>query len=326
MREVLPQGHDDSYRAIAELDQARIVSKLAQCGVSIDDASEVAHALGDFRGNRELVDALASIDTWLAENLGSITPDFPIWDDLFDHGPAGRFFYLYAAALGIERVERYFDEIGLDEEIAKSTFSIVAKHIAIYERKWHELGTDAGWWLLLMLRGVLIQCGSLQYHRIQLGISNLAPSPWIGEEERKEKSAPFQLGSEAFGLHIPQGTDLAPVAIEKSLALAEKIFDVIWPSPLERLFTLQSWLLDPQLGTFLDPSSNIMQFQGRFELLDGAPEDDADILEFVFRSPGTPRSELPRTTSLERGVLELLDAGGHWHATAGWLKKDHVRK
>jgi len=47
---------------------------------------------------------------------------------------------------------------------------------------------------------------------------------------------------------------------------------------------------------------------------------DDDTIEFVFRRPGVPLKDLPRESTLQRGVLEVLESGGHWHAAAGWLK------
>lgn len=294
--------------------------RLRKCSLSEIDSGLAAGHWENFKADSEFVDVLASIDTWLSTYVGQMQPDFPIWNDLFDHGESGRYLYLYSAALAVNRLSAYFDTIGVDDEVRTDTLAIVSRHVNIYKTKWGELGTDAGWWLLLMLRGVLLQCGSLQFHRLELGRSILAPSPWFEDAEIEKRGEGFRVGDEVFGLHVPQGTDLSPEAVEASLQRARSLIERIWPSDKVRLFTLQSWLLDPQLQSFLGPTSNIVKLQGRFELLDNAPIADEDILEFVFRRPGVAMAELPRNSSLERGVLALLESGGHWHANAGWLK------
>ena len=320
LRATLPSGSERSLQRIAVLTPQQIGQTLLSCGLSEQDAEVASSQWEEFLGEEELVAALASIETWLEANFAQVRLDFPIWDDLFEHGANGRFLYLYAAALGAERVSSYLNSLGVSKEITKATLEIVQRHVAIYKMKWDELGTDAGWWLLLMLRGVLYQCGSLQYHRLEIGVSNLAPNPWFEEAEAKKLGEGFNKGDEGFGLHIPQRTDLSPAAVENSFKLAQTTFDTAWPSNVRRLFTLQSWLLDPQLKRFLNLDSNIVQFQNRFEIVGNPPVADDDTIEFVFRRPGVPLKDLPRESALQRGVLEVLESGGHWHAAAGWLK------
>ncbi len=320
MHVVFPTGSETSHQTIRSLTAEEIRLRLRKCSLSEIDCELAAEHWERFKSESVFVDLLASIDTWLSTYVGQIQPDFPIWDDLFDHGDSGRYLYLYSAALAVDRVSIYLDVIGVDDEVKTDTLAIVSRHVNIYKAKWGELGTDAGWWLLLMLRGVLLQCGSLQFHRLELGRGVLAPSPWYEDAEIEMRGEGFRFEDEAFGLHIPQGTDLSPGAVESSLQRARSLFEKIWPSDKVRLFTLQSWLLDPQLQRFLASTSNIVQLQGRFELLDNAPVADDDILEFVFRRPGVAMAQLPRSSSLERGVLTLLESGGHWHANAGWLK------
>jgi hypothetical protein len=89
-----------------------------------------------------------------------------------------------------------------------------------------------------------------------------------------------------------------------------------------RLATCQSWLLDAQLTDFLDPASNIVQFQRRFNLLDDWYDNDEETIGFIFQKSGVGWADLPRDTSLQRGVLDLLERGGHWRARPGWMDFD----
>jgi len=318
MQEFFPAGNERSFGAIAALTAEEVATKLGFCGVGEQDRAEVAAQWEKFKSEADLVELLAAIDTWLEVNLGKPQPDFPIWDDLFERGASGRYLYLYAAAMGVDRVSKYFHSIGVSQVVISATLQVVPRHLTIYKKKWNHIGTDAGWWQLLTLRGVLLQCGSLQFHRLELGSSILAPHPWYDEAKAQELGPGFQPGDEIFGIHIPQGTDLSPSAVDQSLNSARVLLESIWPSEKQRLFTLQSWLLDPQLRKFLKPESNIVRLQNRFTLLEGAPIADEDTLEFVFRRPGVALEDLPRNSSLERAVLSVLESGGHWHAVAGW--------
>ena len=92
--------------------------------------------------------------------------------------------------------------------------------------------------------------------------------------------------------------------------------------------TCDSWLLDPQLAEYLPATSNIVAFQRRFTLTDQPPDEqvidgrtrgDRSVLEFVFRSPGTPLDRLPQRTALERAAVTHLKAGRHWTQRLGTL-------
>jgi hypothetical protein len=51
-------------------------------------------------------------------------------------------------------------------------------------------------------------------------------------------------------------------------------------------------------------------------------EDDEDVIEFVFRRPNVALEDLPRTTTLERAVVEVLRTGAHWRNKTGWFDFD----
>jgi len=85
------------------------------------------------------------------------------------------------------------------------------------------------------------------------------------------------------------------------------------------LATCQSWLLDAQLTDFLDPASNIVQFQRRFNLLDDWYDNDEETIGFIFQKSGSG-ADLPRDTSLQRGVSTCSSAGAIGaRGPAGWI-------
>ena len=47
--------------------------------------------------------------------------------------------------------------------------------------------------------------------------------------------------------------------------------------------------------------------------------DDAGTLHFVFPDSIRPCAELPRSSRLQRALVDHLDAGGHWYNAMGWL-------
>ena len=172
------------------------------------------------------------------------------------------------------------------------------------------------------LRAEMLQVGSLQFHRVNLGVGTLSPHPWYTEEEVATLGVGFRRGDPSAGIHIPEGADLSPQRLDETFARARQVLGAVWPVTQRRIATCQSWMLDDRLGGALAPTSRILGFQRRFTLLPRWMDDDEDAIEFVFRRPGAALADLPRSTSLERAILDVLMSGGHWRNRAGWLDFD----
>jgi hypothetical protein len=176
---------------------------------------------------------------------------------------------------------------GLPEDVFWATMDDVGVLVGRHHRERGEWGLADGWWLDLHLRGDLLKLGSLQFERRADG---------------------------ALGVHIQEGADLDPASCDDAFARAR---DVFAGQGYDR-FVCSSWLLDDQVAEYLPATSNIVRFQRRFTPT-GARPGDRDILKFVFGRLDGSRASLPRTTRLERAVLDHLDAGRHWRTVQGWV-------
>ena len=72
------------------------------------------------------------------------------------------------------------------------------------------------------------------------------------------------------------------------------------------------------LAERLPARSNIVAFQRGFTVVRDEQEADEATLIFVFEDPTRSLSDYPRSSSLQRAVLEQLESGGHWHGGRGW--------
>ena len=239
-------------------------------------------------------------------------------------GGAGRCFpiHLYLAALP-DALERH-RLLGVPEQISRATFGDLARHVAIRRRADGRTGLDAPWWSLLALRGVIFECGRLQYGLCRLGSGSLGPGEWYDEEEAEAHGAGSRRGDVALNVHIPEGPGITPDACDASDALARDLLASCFADLGIRVATCTSWLLDDQLAGYLAEGSNIVCFQRRFELLPGGRLGDADLLRFVFgldaaREPSR-LDRLPQATTLERAAVEHLRSGGHWKVRTGWYR------
>ncbi|MHB8379145.1 MAG: acyltransferase domain-containing protein [Acidimicrobiales bacterium] len=322
MRAFLPAAPRASLERVRHFETRRLVETLEWLTIASDDVAQVAQHWDAFRHDEEWVSLLAALLTQVELQRGTIDAPLPIWPDLDGAGPSGRLFFVYLFALAYEGAREYFVAEGTPEDVIDRTFDVLARHCATHRRKWGTFGVDAGWWMLPVLRGELVQVGSLQFHLVTLGVGSLSPTPWYDERVAATLGAGFRRGDVSIGVHIPQGADLSPRRLDDTMENARRDLGRLWPTSQRRLATCATWMLDERLRTFLDPSSNIVQFQQRFNVLSEYVDDDEDVLDFVFRSPGTVLGDLAQETTLQRGVVDVLSHGGHWHTCTGWIDFD----
>ncbi|MFY9782507.1 MAG: acyltransferase domain-containing protein [Acidimicrobiales bacterium] len=322
MGEFLPAATDEFEARVRDFDVESLSRVLRELRLSSDDASEVAHHWDEFRRHEEWTSLLAALLGMVEVQRGAIDEPLPIWPDLDGAGPSGRLLYIYLFALGYEGTRTFHEKEATPQNVIDRTFEVLARHCATHQRKWGTLGVDAGWWMLPILRGELLQVGSLQFHRVTLGVGSLSPYSWYEDEEAEKLGPGFRRGDPSIGLHIPRGSDIAPTTLDQTFGEARDVLGHLWPVAQRRLVTCQSWLLDSRLITLLPSVSNVVHFQRRFTLLPRWYDDDDDVLDFVFERPATPINELPQSTTLERAIVATLQRGEHWRAGAGWMDFD----
>jgi hypothetical protein len=211
------------------------------------------------------------------------------------------FGYVYLAALADGR--RCHKQRGIPEEVSWATLADLGRNLKRDRLLFGDGGLRTSDWLTLHFRGALYQLGRLQFHRLT---------------ERSAHS--FRRGEPALGVHIPESGPLTPEACDDSFAQAEPFFARHFPETPTRLAICASWLLDPQLADYLEPQSNIIRFQRRFELVGDGHNGDAAVLRFVFHRIAPNIDDLPQRTALERAIVAHLRAGKHWRNRVGWLE------
>ena len=324
MRTFCAPPTDEARVRIRSFTTAELSSTLRLLRIGHLDIGEVTAQWDDFRRVGVWVDLLAALVVTVERDRGDVDAPLPIWPDLDGAGANGRLLYLYLFALCAAGVEEFLVREGCPEHVVQGTLSVLARHVAIHRRKHATAGVDAGWWMLPTLRGEIVDVGCLQFHRVSLGVGTLSPSPWYSDDDVARWGVGFRHGDPSVGVHIPDRASITPDRLDETFAEAREVLGRLWPVAQRRLATCQTWMLDDHLADFLPETSNILGFQRRFTLLPVWVEDDADTLDFVFRSPETALADLPRQTTLQRAIVEVLEQGGHWRARTGWLDFDGV--
>jgi len=294
----------------------------------LDVASAAREELVDywpiFQRDAEFCRLLAQLLTVVERDRGDAHAAMPIWDDLDERGPSGRLLYYYLFALATPGLVSYYDALGVPGDVVASSLSALERHAETHRRKWGTAGVDAGWWMLPILRGEIIQVGSLKFHRFFLGEGVLTPEPWYDVDEQMRRGPGFRYGDQCIGIHIPARIDIAPAALDATLARARAVIGAFWPTTHRRIATCESWMMDDRLPAALGPSSRIVTFQQRFELLPTWRTDRDNVLEFVFRQPGVAVEDLVPQSRLQTLVREVL-LHGDWQSRIGWCDFDGDR-
>lgn len=186
---------------------------------------------------------------------------------------------------------------GQPDELAWGSLADFGQQVHINRLVHGEFGLHTYEWVQGNWAGGLLWLGRLQF--------NVGPM-WINVDGRQE-------GEPAWFVHIPQSGPLTDADAVASVERARVEMARYYPDAGDR-FYCGSWLLDPKIVEIVGPDSNIGRFAGRF----GPPltlvESDRDVLFFAFlKEPPVDLATLPRDNRLHRGIVEHLEAGGHFH-------------
>jgi hypothetical protein len=236
-------------------------------------------------------------------------------------GARGRLFYAHVFLARVRAVRRWHQSRGVPRDVSRVTLADLGRSLELHRAEHGKAGLDRQDWLTLHFRGALYQLGRLQFHRSHLvpGLVGAGPLFWHDRETAEAMGPGFRLGDPVLGVHVPATGPLAPGPCDDSFGQAPEFFARTFPAEKYRLAVCTSWLLDDQLAAYLPETSNIVRFQRRFQLIQGARNDDEGVLRSVFGQRPASLDYLSPRTALELGVVAHLRAGGHWHIRTGWL-------
>ncbi|HMK12110.1 MAG TPA: acyltransferase domain-containing protein [Acidimicrobiales bacterium] len=229
-------------------------------------------------------------------------------------GLQGRCFWVFAFASMVPVTCDLHARRGVPDDISRATLADLGQQMVIHRRRHGTIGLDLQWWLVPHFLGTLYALGRLQFHLYRLRRGIAGPAFWPDSDEPG-----FRSGDAALGIHIPAIGPLTSESCDASFAAARSFVANHFPEHDFRVGTCTSWLLDDQLAGHLPADSNIVRFQRRFHVVDGATDDGRDTLLFVFDRVPDSLDELPQRTTLERAIVQHLRQGGRWRTRTGWV-------
>jgi hypothetical protein len=285
-------------------DRSYLPTIFERLGIALEDQEEILAAWPSRETDPDTWHSLERAYETLVNDLGGFAP-LELPGPAVESTPLGRYFFVYVYLGALADVRRFHKQRGIPDEISWGTLSDLGRNLKRDRLLLGDGGLRTSGWLTLHFRGAIYELGRLQFNRMRVRAAHVADA--------------FREGDAALGIHIPESGPLTPEACDDSLARAHTFFARHFPETPTRLALCTSWLLDPQLAEYLDPESNVMRFQRRFELVGEGFDGDADVLRFVFHRIAPNIDDLPQRTTLERAIVAHLRAGKHWRSRTGWL-------
>src|SRR5690625_642757 len=135
---------------------------------------------------------------------------------------------------------------------------------------------------------------------------------------KNDWSCVLKEGDHVLGIHIPRKGQFTKELCQDSIYQAKNFFHHYFPDKNFRAFVCVSWMLDPQLQSLLDASSNIVRFQKMFNLYPVLSMDHT-IYKFVYRCKPCKVEDLPENTTLQRKIKNYMLSGGLMHTGGGFI-------
>ncbi|MCQ9165309.1 acyltransferase domain-containing protein [Arthrobacter sp. STN4] len=251
----------------------------------------------------EISPAAAVVQDHLSASLGS--PAAPVPELGTRDLPVTEADWLEGMLRFVPALRTWHAELDIPDAVTRDTLADFGRNLAINRRVHGRFGMDTWQWLTHHFAGRLFALGRLQFliHQPAVPVPGTAGGEWV------------------LGVHIPEDGGLGTGPVAESLAAARPFFDRHFPAQPVRHANCESWLLDPYLSEHIDTWSNIFRFAALFTPY-GTPRDEpSDAVYFTFRTRSMDvLPTLPRTTALQRLVLDRIAGGGAWQVGYGCLQ------
>lgn len=178
-----------------------------------------------------------------------------------------------------------YKEKGIDHSIFISTMKCFTRFISETKVMTGYLRFDRGWWTIRQITGRLYRIGELEYESARIK------------------------GQDVISMHIPTDAEFTEDKIMRSHDRAISFFSRYFPDQSGLDMICFSWLLSPNIRDMLKPDSNILKFQGHFDITDFRPDENGYRI-WVFHTYGTDPVLFPEKTSLQRKMKSYVLGGG----------------
>jgi len=131
----------------------------------------------------------------------------------------------------------------------------------------------------------------------------------------------LKLGDDVLSVHIPADGKMTPELVDEAFALADKFFADHYGDVDFKAYVCSSWLLNTDIKEFLEPDSNIIRFQNRFNIVI-TTTNGYSLFWHVFGTPNIgPLEDLVPKNSFQQKFLDRVKAGQTLYNGYGFIMK-----
>lgn len=148
----------------------------------------------------------------------------------------------------------------------------------------------------------------------------------VKRRTRLEKTAwecVLQKGDTTLDMHIPEGGGMTLERCANSFRRATSFFQQQFPDRPFRSISSTSWIFNTQLQQIKLTSENLARFQRELYLYP-VRSSGQDGLWFIYLREPFDLATVPRETSLQRAVADLMQAGNTWRSGAMFFLTEHL--
>ena len=207
-----------------------------------------------------------------------------------------------------EYTKKEYERLGISEKIFFDTMS----DIAIWCENNDNKGLKNYNWIKNHTNAELFKIGRLQFQLYPCKNKTLNYS-----------KMPFKYGENLIYIHIPQGEKLIYADCVASIKAANDFFAHYFPDYEYRFYFSESWLLFEENYLFMKSSSNILQFQSLFEIVDSLAID-VQAIERIFGKRRLFKRNYPENTSLQKSAKAFMLDGGRMGIGIGVIDKNEL--
>lgn len=208
-------------------------------------------------------------------------------------------------------VRKKYKNMSIPDTIFENTISDIALRAHLYIKKTGTYGLDikSVVWFRHIFNMVIFKIGTIQFQLFQMVYldEEFLGEPYMTFQEKWKIQLPPD--SPVINVHIQEGADLTPEAVNTSFLMAGYFFDKYFPEHEYKAFMCYSWLLYPGLMELLPKDSRIVLFANRFTII-GSVQDKEDAVQRIYGHRRRSRADYPQETSLQQKAFTKMNLLG----------------
>lgn len=199
-----------------------------------------------------------------------------------------------------------YRRFGISDHIFLDTMACFPRFLSEDYTQAKKICFTRGFWVWRQLSCRLFRLGALEFE-------------YRKSSDMGEKLLEYTKGQMILSVHIPSDARMTDEALRDSYDQALGFFreqeQNCCPEGFPVAMFCSTWLLSPTLNEILPEYSRIKRFSSDYTIYDVAPDNDG--FYFWLFDGKKEMAELPRGSSLQRKVVEHLEAGGKIGSASG---------